>query len=307
MARWLVSAILLLAGAGLCGCDDPPPGCDLDPKPQISPNAEEGVIGFKLTRRADGSKVDATFVNGGCPKLEVDVGALSIGGRDPGAFSIGEVYPASGEVSARGALGVPITFTSPGRGVHMATLVVQSNAENFPVYELDLVGPGTEWQIPDTADIEFFEPEVEVEETAFLDIPVAFVRFYNLGDRTANITDYRLADTDNFMFLGGTAEPGADCTYAAICAPGDGPEKGCCAGGIDCACPGGFNEQDECLESKCEEVYVTRGQFSILGVTFTDQASSGAHQTQFDIDYYYRDNALNRINASASVTVSGTK
>ena len=142
-------------------------------------------------------------------------------------------------MSSRNAIGIPITFTSPGRGVFLASLVFDSNAENIPTYELEVVGPGAAYDYdisPIEPDIEFFEDPVMVEPTAAFAQPAAFARFYNLGGRTLTVTDYELSDATNFKFLDGTAEPGARCVYGAICNPDAPPSPECCNGGLTCRC-----------------------------------------------------------------------
>jgi hypothetical protein len=291
---------LLLGSAVGCG-DSKTAECDLPQKPQIVPNAQAGIMGFELTRAGQTSRLDAVFVNGGCEPLIVDTAQVHIeNATTDNVFSIGTIYPETGTVSTRGALGIPLSFSPEERGVFLATLVVESNAENYPEYRLELVGPGTAINIPDHADLEFFEREVTIEQTPSVAQPAAIVRFYNLGGRSMSISQYALSDTDTFRFLAGTAQPSAACNPDAVCSPGDGPEKGCCAGGLRCNCTSG---DVPCSSAQCANVIVTSGRFNLLGVVFTDTASAGDHTTTLTISY----EGANGETETESATINGTK
>jgi len=375
------SALLLsLMALTTLGCDDSVEGCTLpDQNPQLSPNFVAGVMGFELARLQEFNTLDAVFINGGCQALELDLASVRLEGPDAAEFDLGVVFPEDGRAAARRAVGIPVTFTSPGRGVFLTTLRFDSNAENFPTYELDLIGPGADGRIPEEPDIEFIEDPVEVAPSAALldpltdePLPVAIVRFYNLGGGTLRVSDYTLADETNFTYLTGTAQPSAPCTYGGVCFPGDGPERGCCMGGLACrckkfnldgltcaevvaqeapvpapTCPDGQDDCDpfgltcnagtceaactndgECGPGEicsstgacgpraqaCASVNVTSGQFSILGIQFTEGAPSGTHSTTLEITS--NDGcAPKRPNeppvpctpSVASVTITGTK
>ncbi|OGQ78933.1 MAG: hypothetical protein A2289_04090 [Deltaproteobacteria bacterium RIFOXYA12_FULL_58_15] len=295
-----ISFVSLFALASGCNGDDLECTLNSD-EPLLSTNAWEGVLGFDLSVEGASHRIDVVFVNGGCSELKIDVDALRLQGEGAGVFHIGEVDPPSGKVAPRGDFIVPITFTSPGRGVYIAELVVESNAANLPVYTLELVGPGAGQRIPDEPDIEFFTSEVTLEDNPFVSVPAGIVRFYNLGGRTLTVDSFVLNDTTNFAFLGGSVDPGATCEYGAICGPGDGPGTGCCAGGLKCRCEE-FNANGvDCEIPSCADVTVTTGLFHIRGVQFTAEAAAGSHSTTMDV--YSNDPDTD----PASVNLTGTK
>jgi hypothetical protein len=299
--------LVLLLVVFAVGCDETTdPGCTLPTRPQLAPNSPAGVIGFELIRIHESSSLDAVFINGGCEDLQINLDSITL--TEPGGtshFSLGDVSPASGRVEARGAFGIPITFTSPGRGVYLATLSFTSNAENLPSYELDLVAPSGESPIPDEPDIEPFEEAVAVEASAAFAEPAAFVRFYNLGGKTLQVSNYTLGDDTNFTLLDGTATPSAPCIYGKVCGETDGLDQGCCEGGLTCRCLSFDTGSSTCLDTEgdqvCSTVNVTSGQFAILGIQLTDAAAAGTHSTTLEISSNDPDHPV------TSVTVTGTK
>jgi hypothetical protein len=303
------SALLLsLVALTTLGCDDEVDGCGLDfDEPQINANALAGVLGFELARLQESNTLDAVVINGGCKPLELDLDSVRLEGADAAEFELGPVFPEDGSALARRAVGIPITFTSPGRGVYLSTLVFESNAENIPLYELDLIGPAADGRIPDEADIEFFEDPVEVAPSAALldadgnAIDVAIIRFYNLGGRSLRVSNYNLVDDSNFAFLDGTAEPSAACTYSKVCLPGDGAAQGCCEGGLACRCLEFALDGQTCNTSQCSAVNVTSGQFSILALQWAEGTPTGTHSTTLEISSNDPDTPV------ASVTITGTK
>ncbi len=290
--------------AAACNGDGPADSADLPSEPQLLPNSQAGILGFRLVPRNESNRVEAVFINGGKKTLKVDLTRLRLEGPGASAFTLGAVVPASGEVRSKEAMGIPITFTSPGRGVYLATLVVESNAENLPVYRLDLVGPGGDFVIPDAPDIAFFEDPVPIEQETVLPVPAAVVRFYNLGGRSLNVYEYELSNTTTFRLLRGTAQPGVVCSYGAICGPGDGLEQGCCEGGLRCRCNDYYLDGSTCVcvtpsyptepppanvtceqrDATCADVIITSGQFNALAVVFTDPPpASGTHTTELRV------------------------
>ena len=177
---------------------------------------------------------------------------------------------------------MPVTFTSPGRGVHLGRLQVTSNAENLPQLTVELVGPGAGDHVPDAADIEVFEAQSTLTPMPGIDVDVGLVRFYNLGRATLEVTSYGIDDSDSFTFLAGTAQPSVACEASGTCAA----ETGCCG---DLAC----------IEQQCEAVRLLSGDFVLLGVTWSASAVAGTHSSEVRIHSSDEDTPV------AVVTVSG--
>jgi len=294
MARRAVSFFMTALAFGLVGCNDdtPAPAIDELPQlPQILPNAQEGVIGFPLTLQGDSPTLDAVFVNGGMDDLVISNAAIS--NDSHGVFSM--TMPQSLTVESRHAIGFPVTFTSPGRGIYIGDLVVTSNAANFPSLTLQLVAPGAGLRIPDVADIEPFETTVQVQAVAGLEVPAAMVRLYNLGGSSLEITGYTLSDTTNFRFLKGTALPSTACNILGACVPASPTDKRGCCGVLQCV------TESPAVDGVCSPVIVARGRFVLLGVTWTDTAAAGAHTTDLAIASNDPDQSV------LTVSVTGTR
>jgi hypothetical protein len=301
MARCAPMTLLTTLAFGLAGCNDSAPQAAVDalPKlPQIMPNAQEGVIGFLLKEQGDAQTIDAVFVNGGMDPLIISNAEITSDTHH--VFSM--EMPASTTIESRRAIGYPITFTSPGRGIYLADFVVTSNAANFPTLTLQLVAPGAGLDILDYPDIEPFETSVQIQNIPGASVPAALVRIYNLGGASLELMSYTLADTANFRFLVGTAIPGDVCKRGATCtvkaataAAPDLDGEGCC-GALEC-----LTETSQPLVGVCSSVLIARGRFVLFGLTWADAATPGLHTTDLSI-------ASNDTHHPVlTVTVSGTR
>ncbi|MEE8410547.1 MAG: hypothetical protein V3T05_13170 [Myxococcota bacterium] len=287
---WRLVAIgvsLTLGAAVGCGDDDPKfPADTLPQRPQIRLNAQAGVVAFGLTVDTETDVIDIVFNNGGKDDLVIEKESdIRVVGRDAAAFVLQTVMPAIDDesrtriVASREALTVRLAFTPNGRNVYLGTLIVESNAENFPSIEIELVGPGAGARVADAADIFVFETTSVLSMQAGVDVPVGLVRFFNLGGSgpdastaTLVIDAYTLSDSTNFAFLSGTAVAGAVCDVAGVCVPDTtaGQTQGCC-GGLEC-------------DGTCDAVRVVSGQFVVFGVRLTDAAPSGGADTTVTIE-----------------------
>ncbi|MBI5510545.1 MAG: hypothetical protein HY903_17450 [Deltaproteobacteria bacterium] len=275
-----------------CGSDTPAPAAEQLPQaPQILPNAQEGVIGFALSVQGESQSVDAVFVNGGTDPLVLT--SIELVPHQTTAFTLGHVEPASLTVESRHAIGIPISFTCPGRGVYLADLVIKSNAANYPELTLQVVAPGAGLRVPEAADIEPFESTVTLATTAGLAVPAGLVRLYNLGGASLELQRYSVVDTTNFAFLSGTAVPGAVCAPGAACVPVSGAAQGCC-GNLTCVA-------EPAPPGNCESILLGPGRFIVFGVTWASGAQSGSHTSAVLIQSNDPDTA------TLDVTVSGTK
>lgn len=213
---------LLACGGG----DDLPDVAPLPARPQLlpDPNSQDGVVLFRLTTAGQTTVENVVFVNGGRETLHID--RIGVAGDAGGVFSVGDVVPDSREIESRGALSVAVAFAPTERGVTRATMVIESNAENFPMLELELLGPGAA-NPPDQPDI------AAVEETVTL--PAGQTRvaafFLNIGQPVLEVSRYNIAEGGSgaFALAAGTANPSAACGAAAECFAGLTCTEGTCS------------------------------------------------------------------------------
>lgn len=271
MVRQAGIVFAMVCSLGLAGCGDDsssPVDDNLPQAPQIFPSATSGVLGYALTLQGESETLDAVFVNGGKDNLVIS--SVTLENLTANVFVMTQPDAAALTVKSKKAIGIPIKFTSPGRGVFLGDLVVKSNAANLPEIRLQLVAPGAGDRVPDVADIELFESSVTIANVAGLNVPAALVRLYNLGGASLDLNGYSIADA-NFAFLSGTAVPGADCTPTGQCVPSEGSAAGCC-GGLTC------EVEANAQAGLCQSINVPRGRFVTFGVTWAIGAPLGAHE-----------------------------
>lgn len=289
----------LVAVVGLTGCD-PSPGpltSDLPNEPLLQPGTRTVV--FALSATDDSDIIDVTFVNGGQRKVELRAIRVE---DSAGRFQIESIvpdFPREKLVEPRGALGVRVRFTSAGRGVTLGKLVVESNAGNGGVQEIELVGPGADDPIPSAPDIAAFETQVSVESRPGYDVPVALARYFNLGGQALTVREYRLRDLTQLTILPGTPVPNLPCEPAGECGPVSDVGQGCCDlacrgicdggawDGQTCSgpCPGLLvgDPEVECLDMRCEPVRVVGGDYRVVPIGFADEATSGPYNVAFEV------------------------
>jgi hypothetical protein len=255
----LLGVVLVFAS---CGDDDSGGGSEppLPKKPQILPNPDTGFLMFALTEANDPQGTDFPLVlgNGGQGDLEITSATI----QDPGsggasAFSLDPL--SSTTVKSRQAVSLPVHFNPGARGVYIATLVVESNAENTPTLEVQLIGPAatTLVQANPKPDIESFEAVAEATLFEGASEGIAFVRYVNLGPGLLHVVDYAITDdTDNaFSLQSGVAAPSAECASA---------------------CP------VTAIPAGCNPILLGPGDFVILPVDYTPPAT-GTHTATFVI------------------------
>lgn len=272
MRLWVVISALAFFSA--CGDDEKPPVLNLPQKPQVFPSA--AAVIFEQTAQALSAQDGIALNNGGRDNLVIT--NIEIINATAPVFQLGNVPTADRTVKSTAALFIPVTFNSPGRGVYLATLVIDSNAENFPHLEVEIIAPGTANPVPNSPDIVLFESNVDV--IAELG-NVAFVRFYNLGSPTSvlHINGYNLNNNtaSAFAFPNGTPTPGAACVSTDLS-----------------ACPGVGN----CTNNVCDPVSLVGGSFIVLSVNYTPPAA-GTHTVDVEIESDDPDSP------SVSATVTG--
>ena len=189
-----------------CGDDNGSAGAQpLPVQPQL--RLDSAFVIFPLTRSAAGTEteVDVVLVNGGQQPLEIS--DLTIQGRDAAFFSFPPDSPNPSPATAISgqAVSVRLQFAPDARGVFLAELLVTSNAENLPSAPIQLVGPG---RSNDTAGSAAPYLAVWEDTTEALSTGQAFVRYFNLGDRSLGVTAYSLSDPEGaFSILAGTVSP----------------------------------------------------------------------------------------------------
>jgi hypothetical protein len=270
------------------------PGCSDDSKPaetlcsslpqapQILPNAQAGVVPFDMLTSGDMQTLDIVFVNGGQDDLAVS--DVRVEGDD---FTLLSVTPDTRTVACAEALAVQVRFESPGPGVSLGRLVVESNAGNFSSLEIELVGPTA--GSANAPEIAAFETEVNVEEIPGVTVPAALIRYYNIGAETLVVDSYTVDDPTSFRFLSGTQVPGAACEADGVCEPEAGQAQGCCG-----------TPQLACVSNSCAPIRVVSGDFVLFGVRFTEAATGTNLSTPVTI--HSEDSRVQ----DAAVTVTGT-
>lgn len=294
-----VFVAMVVAGTAGCPETDPVINEDLIEGPQIFSSGNDGIVVFRLTPSGSTDTQDVVLVNGGRARMEIRKVRI----EDPSAanFAIVSAVPTVPSViHPREALGVRVSFTSPGRGLHLAQLIVESNADNFPTLSIDLVGPGAANPIPPEPDIERIKHPIEISPDTEDGPGSAKVRYINLGGGMLVVSGYTLEDTDNFTILPDVPIPGIACTPEDACMPTDGAPVGCCDlacrgtcdGGVwdtqacDAPCPPTtIGEPDvACLDMTCDLVHVASGSYVVVPVTFTPAApATGPYDVQFRI------------------------
>lgn len=246
------------AVVGIVACGEQqelPTGPELPEAPQILPgiNVQGGTVVFDLTTTSETTELAILLVNGG--REDLTVSALSIAGRDADAFTLGDVPDADRTVASEDGLSVPVRFAPSASGVQLATLNVESNAENFANLELQLVGLSPGASVPDAPVLAPFETTVTVEGSTSAPTEV-FVRYANIGGGALNVSDYELtgSQADAFEFATGLAQPGVDCE-----------SNEACGAGLTCT-----------AEDVCSPVFVPPGSTVVLTLLYAPQAA-GSH------------------------------
>lgn len=248
-----VLAALMTTAFG-CNGDDPPTTSEmlLPENPQASPEPAPGVLSFALTEPGLADTAHVSVSNGGQADLVISAPTVT---PDDGAFTLGEVYPASGTVASKQALSIPVEFKPSARGVHIAELVIESNAENHPSLTYQLVGPGSQSPLPNVPDIVAFETEADVIPT----LGTAFVRFFNVGGATLSVSKYAIINNidDAFRIAVDNRQPSDDCLGDGLCSGSDNP-------------------------ASCSPILVGGGSFVILTVLY-EPPGSGTHTATFQV------------------------
>jgi hypothetical protein len=278
---------------GVAACDPSPgPFTEDLPKGAYLYTETETVV-FPLRVAGETHVRDVVFVNGGLQKVRLRDVRLEQSGAAFEVLSTVPRFPDVREIEPRGALGVRVQFESPGRGVVMATLVVESDAANNQAMEIELVGLGADEPLPAVPDIARFESNVEITERSGFDVPVALARFANLGGETLELTQYTLDDTVGFRILPGTPIPSVSCDPAGACDPPAGAAQGCCDLACRGTCNGGLwdgqacsspcpglklgDPEVECLDLTCAPVRAVSGGYVVVPLGFADPNGAGAY------------------------------
>ena len=237
--------------------DDTPDKVAAPPStPQLMPTPINGLLGFTpIALNANATK-NIVLLNGGSATLEItDVQLTGYqGAGDASAFSINAgVLPA--DIGYNKALALPVTFTPTALGVHLAKVVVTSNAANTPSITFNVVGLASANPLPTAATLAFFPGDGLVSTTDAGEL--ALVRFTNLGETELTIYGYGITGTDAaaFSLPSDATVPSAECSAVT------------CGGEVPAA---------------CQPVHVGFGMVVPLGVLY-QSSTAGAHTATFSI------------------------
>lgn len=203
-------ATLALASTAACGAEE-------DPIDHYNPPAEpsiflpENFVVFDVSYEGETTSRNINGSNGGTQDLIFSSITLS---DETGDFSL--TLPASMTVGGLDSFAIPVDFAAPGRGVSVAEVAISSNATNFPEATVVLVGPVAENigtagnpESPQGPDLVYFEEST----TVIAELGQAYVRFFNLGQRSLIITDISI-EGDGFAFAEGVSIPTAQSPFS---------------------------------------------------------------------------------------------
>ena len=147
LAAGLIALIAVNCGGGGPEIDPEPPLPEL---PQVFASAP--FVVFAVTpapvdpATESPAVMDVVFVNGGQQDLVFT--KIEIQGDTGNAFTITGTNPADLTAASRGSVIVTIEFDPTTRGIHLARLIADSNAENLPRVGFLMVGPASDPDLP---------------------------------------------------------------------------------------------------------------------------------------------------------------
>ena len=266
MSHRLLTVTLVFAAA----CGDSGNGT-VPNTPRLMPTPVDGWSVFTPVTVGKNTQLPVSILNGGSPDLVISSVHIqgTLGPDATAAFTLAST-DFSKPLTYGQALAIPVTFTPTSPGVYRAQVVIVSNAANNPSYSFELVGPATPTTIPDAPVIAFFPDDGVVSTLG--GVPIAPVRFFNLGKQLLKVTAYQVSGPQAaaFSVLGGTAKPSTECQTHTCGAP---------------------------IPAACVPVAVDYGNWVGLGLSYA--SPGGASTAAFDI-------TSNASNCPASVTLSGS-
>jgi hypothetical protein len=186
-----------------CGDEQVSTAEDLPDGPQL---INPGFLAFGLTEPGGQRISQIPIVNLGRDPLTIS--AVSIAGQDATRFTLGQ--PIESIINPRKATSVPITFRPNVTGAYVANVTINSNAENFPVFVVDVVGPSGDGDEP---NLQAADKTVSITVPAGAAEGRGVLRYYNVGRESLFITGYEFigAGAASFSLAEGTPRPGDPC------------------------------------------------------------------------------------------------
>jgi hypothetical protein len=185
-----IFALTTALAAVACGDDtEPTPLPALPEQPQVLPNTAFGV--FPVLEPGDSDTITIQFNNGG----QQDLVFTSITLEQPGD-DMTLTLPALLTAVSRESVAVTIEHAPSARGAYIARLVGQSNAQNFPTIEVEIVGTGSATPRPLAADVLVYEDPTPV----IAEFGIAFMRFRNVGRNTLTVTSFGIENDTGEAF-----------------------------------------------------------------------------------------------------------
>jgi hypothetical protein len=269
--EWTLQRIALFGlalgfGSMGCGSSTTPEPDNRPQKPQVLPS--EAFVMLPVVEAPGTHTHTVNLTNGG----KDDLVFTSIKVEPAGVLSKGNVYPNSLTALSRGAVSVEVKFAPTQSGVTVAKLIAESNAENFPKLELEIVGPASPKPRPKAPDLRLFETTATAVTVGTE--KAAYVRFINVGERSFGVVGYKVTSSNGFTLAKGVADPSAtDCT------------KEVCATRL-------VEANGTTVKDEIKEIAVGAGAFVVVTVTYA--GTGGANDTgTCQIDYFdYNDTTV---------------
>lgn len=208
-----LGAALFFAMIAACGDDDESTAVELSERPQL---VNQGYLSFPLT--VPGETASTVVPIGNYGREQLVISSITGGGQDQATFAIGE--PSATTISARDAMSIPVSFTPPEEGAYFSTVTIISNAENFPTFIVDLLGPAGD---RDSPSLHIAEKSLAIAIPAGEERQRGVIRYYNVGRESLVVTGYAFggASPGSFALADGTTVPGGPCTANGLeCADG---------------------------------------------------------------------------------------
>lgn len=212
LALALAVSIALAASSTGCGGDDEPPPCS-PTLPQISISSV-GFLVLPVATAGSTTNGGINVLNSGCTDLVFTDIVWN------GAAGLSVVIPDERTLAPSAAMNISIVFSPESRGVISGRLQLRSNAEDFPIAEVEVIGPGSASPRPQGPDLLLLETTAKVVSLSVADNPdvtgIAFVRYINVGLSPVGIRNFEILDSDGGVF---TINAGPDLPTPTPAAP----------------------------------------------------------------------------------------
>ncbi len=195
-----LTSIFAITTVGLSACGEDPETDTYTPPAGPSLYLSEAVVVFDVAQAGDTVSRSITANNGGTNDLIFS--SISL---DDTANNFTLTQPQSLTVGSLGSLSLDVSFDAPAPGISLAVIDLASNATDLAVAQLLLVGPVAQSPVAEGPDLAYFEDTTEVNTTT----NQAYIRFFNLGERSLVITAIAIDGAD-YAFADGVQIPTTD-------------------------------------------------------------------------------------------------